>query len=65
MGEILFVYVDNAGVPTKLHHSRADAEREAERLARKYPGTHVHILGVIGTCVVNAPPVEWVKKLAD
>lgn len=41
------VYGDGRGAPTMKHASKAEAQREAERLARNYPGIKFFVLCAI------------------
>ncbi|WVR18321.1 hypothetical protein y223_00041 [Bordetella phage PY223] len=53
MGEQKFwlVWCEGKGMPTHKHKTFESAQREAERLARKFPGYEFHVLEWMGACV--------------
>lgn len=51
------VWCEEHGPPMHKHSSRFLAEKEAERLARKYPGARFVVLGAVGSVVKD--DVHW------
>lgn len=51
------VWNEAGHAPTFKHKHPESAEKEAERLARLYPGQSFHVLALSGTVEVN--PVAW------
>lgn len=55
------VYGIGEGAPRVQHWTKADAEREAERLAIKNPGTTFVVLSAVNAWRTEIAPVEQVK----
>lgn len=49
------------GAPTVKHFDKADAEREAERLAKCNPGETFYVLKTVAAATAEDPPVKWAK----
>ena len=58
--EIFFmVYRENGSPPTFRHATQTAAEKEAERLARAYPGNKFHVLACISS--VKITDLDWTR----
>lgn len=56
---------DSTGAPCKKHLTQTDAEKEAESLAKKHPGTKFHVLAPIATVETAEPEVKWKKPCGE
>lgn len=59
------VWRENGGTPTHRHFTKAEAEREAERLAIANPGQVFFVLKATGGVVANEPKVRRVTLTTD
>lgn len=53
------IWREDGCLPTKKHRTKADAVKEAERLAKKHPDSAFHVLENTGTCKTVVAPVRW------
>jgi hypothetical protein len=53
------VWSEHGRAPTYKHVTVQSARAEAERLARKNPGSKFHVLAALGHCTFNA--VNWTE----
>lgn len=56
-----FVWNPAAAVPRFRHPSKAEAQREAERLARQHPGQQFIVLKAVGGAIVPVTNVDQIK----
>lgn len=57
MDAFWLVWNEAGHAPTFKHETEHGARKEAERLARKQPGSRFHVLALIGSCVKD--DVRW------
>lgn len=53
------------GPPRHQHLTFADAQKEAERLARANPSQHFHVIGTMGVAHCPAPPSIFTKSMVN
>jgi hypothetical protein len=63
MTKFWMVWREHGGGPTMPHTCRKDAEREAERLARKNPGENFIVLEAVAACSKN--DIIWDTAFVD
>ena len=54
------IWRESYDVPRKKHLTAAEAYQEAERLARKHPGSKFYILEMVNMCEVSM--VHWLYE---
>lgn len=57
------LYAEGGHAPTFRHGSKESAKEEAERLAKLKPGTRVHVLEAVASCVKEE--VQWSETRGD
>lgn len=56
-----FVWNPSANAPRHRHGAKADAQREAERLAALHPGQSFIVLKAVGGAIAHERPVERIE----
>lgn len=57
MDAFWLVWNEEGSAPRHKHETEEGARKEAERLARKQPGSRFHVLALVGSCVKD--DVRW------
>ena len=65
MSDFYMLFVEGGKFPVVRHDTKDEARAEAERLAIKYQGRKVWLLGVKACCEASKPAVMWSKEAVD